>query len=122
MPAATVAFNSPNACNLCHTNQTAAWADQWVRRWHPEDYQAPTLRLGKLIAAARQRDWSQLPAIVASLTGPNRGEVWSASLLSLLSGCPDEAKWEGVKACLTDRSPLVRAAAVQASSASPAPA
>ena len=43
-PAATIAFKSPNACNLCHTNKDAAWADKLVREWHKEDYQAPVLR------------------------------------------------------------------------------
>jgi len=116
MPAATVAFGSPNACNLCHTNQTAAWADQLVRDWHPErrDYQAATLETGRLIAAARLRDWSKLPEINRYLASPRRGEVWAASLLALLGGCEDDAKWAGVRACLDDHSPLVRAAAVQA--------
>ena len=43
-PAATIAFKSPNACNLCHPDQDAAWADQLVRQWHTEDYQAPVLQ------------------------------------------------------------------------------
>jgi len=40
-PAATTAFKSPNACNLCHKDKDAAWADQWVRQWRERDYQAP---------------------------------------------------------------------------------
>ena len=31
-PAATIAFKSPNACNACHTDKDAAWADQQVSR------------------------------------------------------------------------------------------
>ena len=35
-PAATMAYQSPNACNLCHTDKDAAWADKYVRQWrHP---------------------------------------------------------------------------------------
>ena len=114
MPAATLAFGSPNACNLCHTNQTAAWADHQVRQWHPRDYQAPTLLRAAWIAAARQRDWTRLPEMVRYLASPGREEIWAASLLQLLSGCEAEAKWDGVKPCLKDPSPLVRAAAAQA--------
>jgi hypothetical protein len=33
-PATTIAFHSPNACNLCHADHDAAWADQWVRKWY----------------------------------------------------------------------------------------
>ena len=35
-PAATIAFKSPNACNLCHADHDAAWADDWVRKWYPQ--------------------------------------------------------------------------------------
>jgi tetratricopeptide (TPR) repeat protein len=113
MPAATLACGSPNACNLCHTNQTAAWADRLVRQWHPRDYQAPTLLRAGWIAAARKRDWSRLPEIVQYLASAAREEIWAASLLELLAGCEEEAKWDGVKPCLKDPSPLVRAAAAQ---------
>lgn len=114
MPAATLAFKSPNACNLCHKDQTAQWADEHVRKWRTRDYQAPVLQRGGWVAAARQGDWSKLPEIVRYLTNPQREEIWSASLLHLLRNCPDPAKWPAVVACLTDRSPLVRAAAVDA--------
>ena len=113
MPAATIACGSPNACNLCHTNQTAAWADRQVRLWHPNDYQAPTLLRAGWVSAARKRDWSKLPEIVRYLASPGREEIWAASLLQLLGGCEEEVKWDGVKPCLEDPSPLVRAAAVQ---------
>ena len=33
-PATTIAFKSPNACNLCHADHDAAWADQCVREWY----------------------------------------------------------------------------------------
>ena len=114
MPAATLAFGSPNACNLCHTNQTAAWADQQVRRWHTDDYQAPLLQRASLLAAARKHDWSKLPDMVNYLASPQREEIWAASLIQSLRGCEAEAKWAGIQPCLKDSSPLVRAAAVEA--------
>ena len=40
-PATTLVYNSPNACNLCHTNKGATWADKLVRQWRPRDYQKP---------------------------------------------------------------------------------
>ncbi|MGE5843461.1 MAG: multiheme c-type cytochrome, partial [Syntrophaceae bacterium] len=33
LPAAKIAFKSPNACNLCHTDKHAARADGDVRKW-----------------------------------------------------------------------------------------
>jgi tetratricopeptide (TPR) repeat protein len=114
MPAATLAFKSPNACNQCHREKDAAWADKIVREWRTRDYQAPTLLHAGWIAAARRGDWSQLPEIVRYLSGPGREEIWAASLLRLLRGCDREEKWPGILACLTDPSPLVRAAAIEA--------
>jgi tetratricopeptide (TPR) repeat protein len=114
MPAATLAFGSPNACNMCHTNKDAAWADRQVRQWHREDYQAPAIRLASLVAAARRHDWAGLPEIVKYISSPGRDEVRAASLLELLRDCEEDAKWEGIKACLRDASPMVRAAAADA--------
>jgi Flp pilus assembly protein TadD len=114
MPAATLAYGSPNACNLCHTNQDAAWADRQVRQWYKDDYQAPVLQRAGLIAAARKHDWSKLPEMVTYLSAPEREEIWTASLLQLLRACDDEAKWASIRACVKDPSPLVRAAAAEA--------
>ena len=63
-PAATIAYKSPNACNICHTDKDAAWADGWVRQWRKRDYQAPVLLRASLIDAARRRDWKKLPAML----------------------------------------------------------
>lgn len=120
-PSATIAFGSPNACNLCHADKDARWADGFVRQWHADDYQASILRRGAMIAAARRGEWSGLADIVEYLRRADREEIWSASLLRLLRGCPDPAKWPAIRACLNDRSPLVRAAAVEALGDSPPP-
>lgn len=114
MPAATLAMGSPNACNLCHTDRDAAWADAEVRRWRQRDYQAPTLRLGAMVAAARRRDFARLPEMLAYITDSGRNEVFAASLLRLLRPCADGRKWPAVLAAAKDPSPLVRAAAISA--------
>lgn len=113
-PAATIAYGSPNACNLCHTNQDAAWADRQVHEWYKKDYQAPVLQRAALIIAARRHDWSKLPQIIAYLSNSSREEIWAASLLQLLRTRDNDAKWPAITACLNDTSPLVRAAAATA--------
>lgn len=66
-PAATAAFKSPNACNMCHKKkeETIAWADKLVRKWRPRDYQKPILHRAGLIASARKQDWSRLRDMLA---------------------------------------------------------
>jgi len=113
-PATTLAFESPNACNLCHTEKDAAWADALVREWRSRDYQAPVLHFAGLIAAARAGDWSRLPEMLDYLGSPDRNEVVTASLIHLLRPCENETKWPAFLEAMSDPSPLVRAAATEA--------
>jgi tetratricopeptide (TPR) repeat protein len=120
-PAATIAFKSPNACNLCHTDKDAQWADTAVRTWHERDYQAPVLRRARLIDAARKQDWKQLPDMLAYLAAKDHDAVYAASLIRLLQGSDDDRIWPAFRASLKDPSPLVRAAAANALAMNPSP-
>ncbi len=109
-PATTIAFQSPNACNLCHADRDAAWADRNVRRWRTRDYQEPVLYRAGLIAAARKRDWSRLTEMLEYLTSADRDEIFATSIIRLLELCPDDRKWPALLVALKDPSPLVRGA------------
>ncbi len=113
-PATTLAYQSPNACNLCHTNKDAAWSDKLVREWHPRDYQKPVLERAALIAAARKPDWKKLPDILVYLSSPKREEIQTVSLVRLLAACTSDEKWPVLRQLLDDASPLVRAAVAEA--------
>jgi tetratricopeptide (TPR) repeat protein len=113
-PATTLAYQSPNACNLCHTNKDAAWADKFVREWHKRDYQKPALERAALIAAARKGDWTRLPDILAYLSRPDREEIQTVSLVRLLANCLGDDKWPVLRKLADDPSPLVRASVVAA--------
>jgi Tfp pilus assembly protein PilF len=113
-PATTIAYKSPNACNICHTNQTPEWADQKVREWHKDDYQKPVLARAALIAAARAGNWEKLPAMLDYLSSTNREEIETTSLVRLLRQCPEERKWPVLRQLTNDVSPLVRGALADA--------
>lgn len=110
-PAATIAFKSPNACNLCHRDKDAPWADQWVRKWHKRDYQARILHRASLIDAARKGDWNRLPEMLDYLGSKDHDEIYATSLIRLLRGCDDASKWPAMTKAMKDPSPLVRGAA-----------
>ncbi len=110
-PAATIAFKSPNACNKCHKDKTLQWADKLVRKWHKKDYQAPLLDRAGLIDAARKRDWTRLPDMLAYIERKDRDEIFTTSLIRLLRACDDPIKWPAIVKAMDDPSPLVRAAA-----------
>jgi len=113
VPSATMAFKSPNACNICHQDKEASWADALVRKWRTRDYQQPILKRATLIDMARKRDWTKLPEMLASINDPN-DEVFAASLIRLIPpGQTAEVKGALLLAA-KDPSPLVRGAAVQA--------
>ena len=118
-PAATIAFKSPNACNLCHADKDAEWSDKYVREWKTRDYQAPVLKRALLIDAARKRDWSRLPEMLEYIEGKDRDEVFAASLIRLLMETPDERITPVLLTAMKDPSPLVRSSAVQALSMRP---
>jgi tetratricopeptide (TPR) repeat protein len=113
-PAATIAWQSPNACNSCHADRDAGWADRKVRQWYKRDYQARVLELADLVDAARRRDWSRLPAVLSYLERRDRDEIFTASLIRLLAACRDLRRLPALVSVLRDPSPLVRAAAVMA--------
>ena len=110
-PAATTSFKSPNACNLCHADKDAGWADRYVRKWRIRDYQKPILHRAALVAAARTRDWSRLGEMLGYVENPDHDEIFAASLIRLLELCPDERKWPVLVNALKDVSPIVRGAA-----------
>ena len=112
-PAATVAFQSPNACNSCHSDKDAAWADKQVRLWHRHDFQAPVLKTATLVDAARKGDWSQLPDILAYINDPEHDAFFTAGFIRLLAQCSDLRKIPVLRNALADPSPLVRSAAAE---------
>ena len=113
-PATTLLYKSPNACNLCHTNKDAAWADKLVRDWRKRDYQKPVLERAALIDAARKENWQKLPDILAYLASPNREEIQTVSLVRLLANCAADDKWPVLRKLMADPSPLVRASVAEA--------
>jgi tetratricopeptide (TPR) repeat protein len=111
-PSATIAFGSPNACNICHDDEDAAWANRWVREWHPTDYQAPVLYRARLIDAARKREWERLPEMLEYLESDRRDAVFAAALIRLLEDSGDERLWPVLVRLLgNDPAPIVRGSA-----------
>jgi tetratricopeptide (TPR) repeat protein len=113
-PATTIAYKSPNACNICHTDKDAAWSDKYVREWRARDYQAPLLKRAELIDAARKRDWFKLPEMLAYVQSKDRDEVFAVSLIRLMRTSQDEQVNTALLATIKDSSPLVRAASADA--------
>jgi tetratricopeptide (TPR) repeat protein len=113
-PSATLAFMSPNACNLCHKDKDAVWADERVREWRSRDYQAPILERAALVDAARKSDWNKLPQILQYISRPDRDQIFATSLIRLVRASGDPRVIPVFCKALGDPSPLVRSAAAAA--------
>ena len=113
-PSVTMAYKSPNACNLCHTDKDAAWADKYVREWRTRDFQAPVLKRAALIDSARKRDWKQLPSMLDYMTGKDHDAVFATALIRLVPSSGDARIVPVLLKALNDPSPLVRSAAAEA--------
>jgi len=113
-PATTVAFGSPNACGLCHKGRTAEWANQTVREWHTNDYQAPVLYRAGLIQSARKGEWAKLDEMFSFIGNAQSDPIVVTSLIRLLGPCADTRKQPVLRKSARHPSPLVRSAAVSA--------
>ncbi len=115
VPAATIEHRSDNACNLCHHDEDAAWAQRQVTDWGLTTRQEPYLRLAGYIDQARRGDWRHLDQILDYVQSAARDEIVAGSLIRLLRACDSDEKWPVlVKVLRGDASPFVRAAAAGA--------
>ncbi|MGM0665796.1 MAG: tetratricopeptide repeat protein [Bacteroidota bacterium] len=111
MPGASVVFGSPNACNLCHEDQTAGWADSVLTGAGMNNYKDEAIRNGLLIRKAREGDWTDLDKILNGLQKESFDKVYATSFIRLLEDCDDPAKWPHMLKLTYHDSPLVRGAA-----------
>ncbi|MBT3383426.1 MAG: ammonia-forming cytochrome c nitrite reductase subunit c552 [Prolixibacteraceae bacterium] len=114
MPEATIKFNSPNACNICHDDKSPEWANKIVKQRQNSNYQEETLRWAQLIREARASDWTNLDKMLQIVNENKLNEVVVTSFIRLFANCTDEKKWETVINALNNESTLVRAAAAAA--------
>jgi tetratricopeptide (TPR) repeat protein len=113
MPRATMALGSPNACNICHYDKSAEWAEKSIQETHKVEYQDETIRNGELIKKARKGDWSEADKILVALSDDRFDRVFTTSFIRLLEGYNDTAKWPVIYNLTFHESPLVRGAAAR---------
>ncbi len=110
-PALSLKFGSPNACNICHTNRDATWAAHNVTRWFGRARTDRNLVRATLIDDARKQNWRSLQMILAHLRDETQDVIFRSSLIRLLRPCQDDTIAPALVSLLSDKLPLVRAAA-----------
>ncbi|TDJ35217.1 MAG: tetratricopeptide repeat protein [Gammaproteobacteria bacterium] len=115
-PDLSVKLGTPNACNKCHVDQDAQWADEAVRRW----VGATNTHYAETIAAGRSMDPRSLGALSALAVDAAQPAIVRATALELLRNMPTEESLRAAVANLGDKDPIVRLTAVDIISLLPA--
>ncbi|TAJ14131.1 ammonia-forming cytochrome c nitrite reductase subunit c552 [Marinilabiliaceae bacterium JC017] len=113
VPLATKEFGSPNACNICHTEETPDWAQKHLVKWNKTTRQKKYMAQGRLIRQSRDGKWKNINKMLAAIESDLYGEVVTNSLVRLLRNCPNERKWPVIYGALKNPSPLVRSSAAE---------
>jgi len=110
-PDRSVAMGVPNACSQCHTNRTAAWADQQLRA-----------RLGRAAGgfqtfaegfhAAESGQPGSADALRRIAGDPSQPSIVRASALARLASNPDRGALDAAAAHLAHAEPMMRRAAL----------
>lgn len=118
-PDLSVSIGTPNACNGCHSDKPAKWADAAVRKWYghaPQGFQ--TFATAFDFAA---RDAAEAgPALAGVARDAAQPPIVRATAAQLLGGFPSAEMLEALRRGLSDPDGLVRLGSLQAIDAIPA--
>lgn len=113
-PLLTLKHGTPNACNRCHTDQTAEWAHKHTQEWYGEKMDRPTRKRALLIAAARNGDPAARDGLL-KLIKEEPIAAWRATICHLLARWTMEPAVSATLVSATeDTEPMVREAAARA--------
>lgn len=113
-PQLTLDLGIPNACNRCHADKDAKWANEYTRQWYGEKMERPARRRAYAVTRATGGN-PEFPPDLLALAAAEEVPAWRATLDSLLApwaGRPDVAAH--LTADATNGDALVRSAVLRA--------
>jgi tetratricopeptide (TPR) repeat protein len=113
-PDLSVELGTPNACNLCHDDKTAAWSAEHVAEWYGEGrIRGP--HYGQALHAARSGAAGAADALTRLVLDTGKPAIARATALEALSGgYPRADLADTIRRLVGDPEPLVRAEAARA--------
>ena len=112
-PDLSMKLGTPNACNQCHTEQSAQWAADAAAHWWGVNVERKT-HFGEAFALARNNEPGADKALLEILRDDERPEIVRGTAAMLLARYPTRRAAEGVLEALAHKLPLVRLAAADA--------
>lgn len=112
-PDLSVKLGTPNACNNCHQDKDAAWADKQVKTWYghaPQGFQ----RYAEALHGARLEAEDAGGALAGLIRDTETPDISRATALAQIGPYLGPAVIDVLPLALSDEDPAVRAAAVRA--------
>lgn len=104
-------LGAPNACNDCHTDESAAWAAERVAEWFPDGRQTER-HYGEAIQAGRSWHADRVALLERVVSDATTPAIVRATAVSLLGAQIDDTVIDLVGLALLDDDPLVQIAAL----------
>jgi len=112
-PENTVRYGIPNACNECHADKDAVWAQKQLDAWYPE--RNPKLRLrATAFAMAQKNDPRAAGPLIRLAVDAKENPAIRASAVGFLGRISSEAVAQTLLALAKDHEPMVRIEAARA--------
>lgn len=112
-PDLTLTLGTPNACNDCHSDRSARWAQQAIERWYPEG-QWTTPHFGQTLHDGRTLQVGAGEALAALAADEEQPGVVRGTAVSMLLAFPGPVSRQGIVEAVRDPDPLVRLGAASA--------
>ncbi len=111
-PDLTVSLGVPNACNQCHTNKSAQWAEKYINKWYGISRRP---HYGTVMAEGRKGDTSAIQPLIkiAQASDVLYAPIVRATAVALLCNYQGDDSRKAVEKAMDDADPMVRLAAVK---------
>ncbi len=110
VPENTIRHDIPNACNLCHRDESAAWAQRRVKGWYSDKRRQTLIVRADAFSQARQGNAAAVSGLLQILSDSSQGDFIRANAAEYLGTFPnDPAAYDAVLQAMSDPQPLVRA-------------
>ncbi len=108
-PDLSVKLGVPNACNRCHSDKTARWADETVTKWYGPGRRA---HYGTIIDRGRRQEPEARDELIRLAGDPLYPVIVRATALSLLGAYPGKEAEAAFERALMDDEALIRRSAL----------
>jgi tetratricopeptide (TPR) repeat protein len=109
-PDLTISLGTPNACNNCHADKSAKWADEYITKWYGVKRKA---HFGTTFAAARESDSKAESKLIEIAKDDLFPLNVRATAVSLMNRYNSDEIFNTIKLLLENEEPLIRESAIR---------